>query len=452
MPGKIPAPQPWFPPTPSPSSPAGGGGRVLRGARLEAAPAAAYLWGQRETEGTIAWRGRRSHVIEFTPGTDWATDPLDYTLSHGRQVLDLSAGIGFPYQPAGGGVRRFDRIEPRGGLAESTYKAYAQRQAQLADMVLVLSEGAIEGFLSGHGPRRAHRAARPPPASVVWSGPIRTLHDENPRPANQRRPHRVLVGARPGGGSPARPAGAGGPHPARALPRCERRPPVVYVVHDLRDQQLHDRPRPPKKIAGTQKWYRSPFDKNCLLKGQAWVHVVLSNADTGALIDAHGSPRSAADKVIPPGVTGVDMLWRHNAPGDFRALWQGWPHLGFRLRGRKMVWPGQATPKYSANCAAVRYDVERTVRGLPAHHFDTTSRPSRRGGLCYDHPAQVCRKKTRWTSTSTCPPPRAGASAGTRRTWSTPTPPTKPSSTSSIFAGKGWPAPTRAWSDFSPAS
>ena len=92
MPGKIPAPQPWFPPTPSPSSPAGGGGRVLRGARLEAAPAAAYLWGQRETEGTIAWRGRRSHVIEFTPGTDWATDPLDYTLSHGRQVLGPVGG------------------------------------------------------------------------------------------------------------------------------------------------------------------------------------------------------------------------------------------------------------------------------------------------------------------------------------------------------------------------
>ena len=55
------------------------------------------------------------------------------------------------------------------------------------------------------------------------------------------------------------------------------------------------------------------------------------------------------------------------------AVFGGFPELSFVVRGRKFAWPGQATPAWTENAAAVVYDYLRSRRGVPAAEIDNAS-------------------------------------------------------------------------------
>ena len=54
-------------------------------------------------------------------------------------------------------------------------------------------------------------------------------------------------------------------------------------------------------------------------------------------------------------------------------VFSGFPELSFVVKGRKITWPGQSTPTWTENAAAVVYDYLRTRRGVPAAEIDGAS-------------------------------------------------------------------------------
>ena len=59
--------------------------------------------------------------------------------------------------------------------------------------------------------------------------------------------------------------------------------------------------------------------------------------------------------------------------GEDRRFWTSRPDLEFLMRGIKITWPGQATPTWSENAAALRYWFLRTRRGIPDAAIDHAS-------------------------------------------------------------------------------
>ena len=54
-------------------------------------------------------------------------------------------------------------------------------------------------------------------------------------------------------------------------------------------------------------------------------------------------------------------------------VFSGFPELSFVVKGRKITWPGQATPAWTENAAAIIYDFLRVRRGVPADEIDDAS-------------------------------------------------------------------------------
>ena len=54
-------------------------------------------------------------------------------------------------------------------------------------------------------------------------------------------------------------------------------------------------------------------------------------------------------------------------------LFTGIPTVNYLVKGMKITWPGQTTPTWSENAAALRYWFMRTRRGIPASAFDEAS-------------------------------------------------------------------------------
>ena len=71
----------------------------------------------------------------------------------------------------------------------------------------------------------------------------------------------------------------------------------------------------------------------------------------------------------------VLVYMRQNNYGDDFAdrFWSGFPNIEFVVKGRKITWPGQETPTWTANAAAVRYDIETQMFGFSANDFDDAS-------------------------------------------------------------------------------
>ena len=55
------------------------------------------------------------------------------------------------------------------------------------------------------------------------------------------------------------------------------------------------------------------------------------------------------------------------------SVFAGVPNFNFLVKGMKITWPGQSTPTWTENAAALRWWYMRTVRGLPEAAFDTAS-------------------------------------------------------------------------------
>ena len=55
------------------------------------------------------------------------------------------------------------------------------------------------------------------------------------------------------------------------------------------------------------------------------------------------------------------------------SVFAGVPNFNFLVKGMKVTWPGQSTPTWTENAAALRYWYMRTVRGLPDAAFDSAS-------------------------------------------------------------------------------
>ena len=58
---------------------------------------------------------------------------------------------------------------------------------------------------------------------------------------------------------------------------------------------------------------------------------------------------------------------------DNEGVFSGFPELLFVVKGRKFTWPGQSTPAWTENAAAVAYDYLRSRRGIPAADIDDAS-------------------------------------------------------------------------------
>ena len=54
-------------------------------------------------------------------------------------------------------------------------------------------------------------------------------------------------------------------------------------------------------------------------------------------------------------------------------VFSGFPELSFVVKGRKITWPGQSTPVWTENAAAIVYDFLRVRRGVPADEIDDAS-------------------------------------------------------------------------------
>lgn len=54
-------------------------------------------------------------------------------------------------------------------------------------------------------------------------------------------------------------------------------------------------------------------------------------------------------------------------------VFSGFPELSFVVKGRKITWPGQSTPAWTENAAAIAYDFLRSRRGVPADEIDDAS-------------------------------------------------------------------------------
>lgn len=77
------------------------------------------------------------------------------------------------------------------------------------------------------------------------------------------------------------------------------------------------------------------------LEGVSWVHVRLDQPNYGNDID--------------------------------KRFWHRLPEINFLVRGLKFTWPGQATPAWTDNAAAIRYWWLRTRRGIPDAAIDHAS-------------------------------------------------------------------------------
>ena len=79
--------------------------------------------------------------------------------------------------------------------------------------------------------------------------------------------------------------------------------------------------------------------------------------------------------------TGKDLCFVHvklTQPGyqlqdSDRKFWDKWPQIEFVLDGIKITWPGQTTPTFTRNAAALRYWFETERRGRPVSAFDEQS-------------------------------------------------------------------------------
>ena len=58
---------------------------------------------------------------------------------------------------------------------------------------------------------------------------------------------------------------------------------------------------------------------------------------------------------------------------DNEGVFSGFPELMFAVKGRKITWPGQSTPVWTENAAAVIYDYLRVRRGVPAAEIDNAA-------------------------------------------------------------------------------
>ena len=89
-----------------------------------------------------------------------------------------------------------------------------------------------------------------------------------------------------------------------------------------------------------------------------------------ALRDAAGSAWATTHKGvgISYAIARLTQIERDN-----EGVFSGFPELSFVVRGRKFAWPGQATPAWTENAAAVAYDILRSRRGVPASEIDDAS-------------------------------------------------------------------------------
>ena len=352
-----------------------------QGARLDAEPPSQWLYGVGETAGTLAWGGPRWQVVEFTPGTNYATDPEDYTLADGAPIVDLRELL--EVSPHG---TYCYRLRPRtsfmpgidtamtgtGGAVLSRLGQQVERAkaelAQCYDHILMLSEGAINAW----GTAQDIYVGQPENAEQPEFGFLalsRTpISYTDPDTGNSTTKQAWVY--QPASNDALRPLFGR----LLAVPYFDgsASAPATWSLWNTTFEL--ERWTNAGGVSSNQwtyqssRYFRSPWTEQCRLKGLSYLHICFSNSYLGCWLDCEGIPRTRAASD-----TAVELATA-SAHRTARRYWQGTPRFGFRdLKGRQFTWPGQAAATYTANAAAVRYDFERHFRGVETALIDETA-------------------------------------------------------------------------------
>lgn len=325
-------------------------------ARLQAEPPVVYLYGEVETAGTIVYAGPRSQVRKFTKGTNYASDKTDFTYVD-DEFYDLN-GLLFGVGKNADDLLAAQFLAPKTGLVDTSADLVDQisrAQYDLTatyDQIIALSEGEIEAW----GTTIEMYIAQPGRDRYPQFGVV-TLHRQT---ANYGGSTRVWYEPAAAGNSITSKGLAGRLRVIPYLTGGSTNPVTWSLAHTTYEVKRQGYNQVGQKIGSeaSQGFYRSPWDHTCRLKGISYVHIVYANSAKGAWLDA------GETQIRPPTQARTVGYWD---------VWQGQPVFRFRIKGRKFSYPGQATAHYTNNAAAVRYDIERTLRGTPASLIDEDS-------------------------------------------------------------------------------
>ena len=326
------------------------------GARLEAEPPAIYLYGEVETAGAIIYAGPRSQVRKFTPGTNYSTDKTDFTYVD-DDFYDLN-GLLYGLAKNASDAQAYQRLAPKTGLVDTSADVIDQVNkakydlTATYDMIIALSEGEVEAW----GNTIEVYIAQPGRTDLPQMGVV-TLHRQT---ATYGGSTRVWYEPGAAGDSVVSKALAGRLRVVPYLLGGATNPVTWSLAHTTYEVKRQGYNQLGQKVGSetSQGFYRSPWDHTCRLKGIAYVHIIFANSAKGAWVDA------GETQIRPPTVA--------RTVGYYDA-WKGLPVFRFRIKGRKFTYPGQAVTHWTDNAAAVRYDIERTLRGVPESLIDADS-------------------------------------------------------------------------------
>ena len=334
------------------------------GAELSANPPVVHLYGQpAETAGQLAWGGPRNWMRRYT-GTLTNPTLYDEQLYDVNTLFYLSELDGD--HPSGNNLQIYYPSQRAGFVGSSYYtgshKRVIQRYRYLLaatyDLIVMLSEGPMEEWGSTIEVYigQPQNESMPVVGSLTLEKKTRVLTD----PATGNAVARVWY--EPPAGAAGDPVAAAMRGRLRIVPYLEGSSanPRTWSLawHHLRlDRRTINSTGQinPATVAG---YYRAAWLPSCRLKGLSYAHVIFANHPYGAWIDQG----TTIDKPVQPRTVGA-----YNA-------FVGQPAIRFQsLKGKKFTWPGQAAATWTQNAAAIRYDVERKIRGISDSLIDTAS-------------------------------------------------------------------------------
>ena len=342
------------------------------------------LYGQTESAGVIIYAGPRYQAVQFSKGSTYATDKSDYSVLGGGAFVDLRDKL-YNYNQNAAYPRSFARLRPRTGLFNPSNpnegdpadprRLIRRDRFQLAstyDYIIVLSDGAMESW--GTGDIELY-IAQPDNEEFPQQGFVTLKHKTSGSRA-WWEPDVADADDELGKALQGR---------LRVIPylQGDTTNPLIwsfanttYEVERWETPALDTTPPYDTALYKGSEFYRVPIGHPDRLKGLSFVHVIISNNAVGAYIDDVGIPD--ASRTLNDGTNDADsttgILAPTNTPvAGYWNTWKGQPTFRFRTKGKKFSYPGQSSPVYTANAAAVRYDVERNIRGIPDSLIDAAS-------------------------------------------------------------------------------